>query len=167
MFTRPRRTLPSLALTAALATALTAPLAACSADSPAAETLTVTDPWVKTAESGMTAAFATLTNPTDDDLTVTAATTDSAAMVELHEVVDGVMQERDGGFTVPAGESLTLEPGGLHLMLMELSGPIVAGDTVAFTLELADGSMVDLTATAKDFDGGEEDYEGGMESHSS
>ncbi|BDZ62281.1 hypothetical protein GCM10025873_20720 [Demequina sediminis] len=52
-------------------------------------------------------------------------------------------------------------------MLMELSGPIVAGDTVAFTLELADGSTVDLTATAKDFDGGEEDYEGGMESHSS
>ncbi|WP_062313299.1 copper chaperone PCu(A)C [Demequina rhizosphaerae] len=156
MSTRPR-----FLATAAVALASAAALAGCASDTASSEaSLTVEDPWVKTVESGMTAAFATLTNTTDADLTVVAASSDAAPMIELHEVVDGDMQEKDGGFTVPAGETLTLQPGGYHLMLMGVEEPIVAGDEVAFTLELEDGSTVGFTATAKDFDGANEDYDG-------
>lgn len=160
MRTRPR--LFARALAAISATALAASLAACATDTnQSADSLTITDPWIKTATAdGMTAAFGVLTNPTDADITITGASTEAAGMVELHEVVDGTMQEKDGGFTVPAGGELALEPGGLHLMLMALPADIVAGEDVTVTLELADGATFEFTAPAKDFDGGNEAYEG-------
>ncbi|WP_062519393.1 copper chaperone PCu(A)C [Demequina silvatica] len=150
-----------LALAASAAAALL--LAGCATDAASEDAaLTVTDPWVKTAvpEDMMSAAFGTLTNTTDEDITVVAATSDAFPTLELHEVVDGSMQAIDGGFAIPAGESLTLEPGGLHLMIMELPEAIEAGDEVDFTLELSSGETVDFTATAKDFDGGNEEYHG-------
>ena len=76
--------------------------------------VTVTDPWVKAAEEGMTSAFGTLTNATGRDLQLIAASTPSAGMVELHETMgDGSggmsMQEKEGGFPVPdGGEHLDL-----------------------------------------------------------
>ncbi|WP_062304099.1 copper chaperone PCu(A)C [Demequina subtropica] len=157
MFTRPR----FLATAAATLVAATALAGCASDDAPAAGTLEVTDPWVKTAtpEDMMSAAFGTLTNTSDEDVTVVAATSDASPEIQLHEVVGGEMQEKDGGFTIAAGESLTLEPGGYHLMLMGLPEAIEAGDEVDFTLELSDGGAVTFTATAKDFDGANEDYD--------
>ncbi|TQM77670.1 copper chaperone PCu(A)C [Thermopolyspora flexuosa] len=137
------------------------------AASPAAA-LTVTDPWVKAADKGMTSAFATLVNNTDTQLTVVSASSPAAARVELHEVVekDGemAMQQKEGGFVIPARGSHTLQPGGDHLMLMDLTGQVRPGDEVAFTLTLSDGSTVEFTAVAKDFAGGDEKYHGD-ESH--
>ena len=157
----PRAVRRTLAACAA-ATTVAAMLAACgNPSSESVDSLTVTDPWVKTAEAGgMTAAFATLENPTDADITVTGASTEAAGAVELHEVVDGAMQPKDGGFTVPAGGTLALAPGGLHLMLMALPDGITAGQDVTVTLELSQGGTVSFTAPAKDFDGANEDYEG-------
>ncbi|WP_062389125.1 copper chaperone PCu(A)C [Demequina iriomotensis] len=156
MFTRPR-----FLTSAAVAVVAAATLAGCASDDASAtDPLEVTDPWVTTAtpEDMMSAAFATLTNTTDADITIVAATSDVSPEIQLHEVVDGAMQEKDGGFVVPAGESLVLEPGGLHLMLIGLPEAVVAGDAVDFRLELADGGTVAFTATAKDFDGANEDY---------
>ncbi|MFO7250098.1 MAG: copper chaperone PCu(A)C [Actinomycetes bacterium] len=137
------------------------------AGSPAAA-LTVTDPWVKAADKGMTSAFATLVNNTDAEITVVSASSPAAGRVELHEVVekDGemAMQQKQGGFVVPARGSHTLQPGGDHLMLMDLTGKVRPGDEVAFTLTLADGSTVEFTAVAKEFAGGDEKYHEG-ESH--
>ncbi|WP_062290647.1 copper chaperone PCu(A)C [Demequina phytophila] len=150
-----------LVLAASAAAALL--LAGCAPDAASEDApLTVTDPWVKTAvpEDMMSAAFGTLTNTTDEDITVVAATSDVFPTIELHEVVDGAMAPVEGGFDIPAGESLTLEPGGYHLMIMELPEAIEAGDQVDLTLELSTGATVDLTATAKDFDGGNEEYHG-------
>jgi hypothetical protein len=124
----------------------------------------ITDQWVKAAESGMTAAFGQLENPTDQDVTITAASSTAATAMELHEVVDKdgemVMQPVDGGFTVPADDQLLLEPGGYHLMFMGLTGPIEAGDEVEITLTCADGATTSFTAPAKPFTGAEEDYVG-------
>jgi periplasmic copper chaperone A len=84
----------------------------------------------------------------------------------LHETVENasgsmVMQEKKGGFTIPAKGSLELAPGGNHLMLMDLTGPIKAGDDVTFTLTMKDGSTYEFTAPAKDYTGANENYEGG------
>ncbi|WP_270408690.1 copper chaperone PCu(A)C [Brachybacterium paraconglomeratum] len=173
--------LPSLARPtrrAALAAALLLPLAACSSDpsdssgtggasdgsGTSAEGLTLVDPWVKAAEEGMTSAFGTLTNDTGRDLQLISASTPSAGMVELHETMgDGSggmsMQEKEGGFPVPDGGELVLEPGGNHLMLMDLAAPLQPGDEVELTLQCEDGTELVVTATVKDFAGAQEHYE--------
>ena len=71
-----------------------------------------------------------------------------------------VMQPKEGGFTIPAGATFELAPGGNHIMLMSLAAPIVAGDDVTFTLILGDGSVFTFTAPAKDFTGANEEYVG-------
>ena len=153
------------------ATDSTAPAGgATSTSAPATAQVTVTDPWVKAAEQGMTGAFGTITNPGSEDLVLVAASTSVATSMELHETVgDGtgnmVMQEVDGGFTIPAGGELVLKPGGDHLMLMGLTAPVQAGDELEFTLEFADGSTVTFTAVAKDFAGANEQYGGNHGGH--
>lgn len=134
--------------------------------SPQADAITMTDAWVKTAESGMSAAFGELRNDGSEDVTVVSATTAASDMLELHETVENesgamVMRKIEGGFVIPAGESLDLEPGGDHIMLMGLTAPVVAGDEVTFTLTLDDDSTFEFTAPAKDYAGANETYEEG------
>lgn len=131
---------------------------------------TVTDPWVKATDGDMTAVFGVVTNTTGDELVVVSASAEIAGVVELHETVDDgsgsmLMQEVDAGFTIPAHGTLTLEPGGDHIMLMQLTGEIVAGDVIAVTLEFADGSTVQFEAPAKDYSGANENYGGDHGEH--
>lgn len=131
--------------------------------------LSITDPWVKSAESGMSAAFGELENTGTAEVTVVSISSPASTMMELHETVDDgsgsmKMQEIDGGFVIPAGGTLMLEPGGNHFMLMDLTAPLVAGEEVSFTVTLSDGSTFDFTAPVKDFSGANEEYvEGGMD----
>jgi copper(I)-binding protein len=161
----------SRVLTAVAAAGLAvAGLSACGTDDEPAPTdaaasdtsISVSDAWVKAVDSDMTAAFGTLTNNTDAEVTLVAASTSAAPMVELHEVVmkDGsmVMQPKEGGIPIPASGSATLEPGGDHIMLMDVTEPIEPGDLVELELELSDGTTVTMTATAKEFSGADEDY---------
>ena len=166
---RPSRvTIAVLGAALALATA-----AGCkAADKPAASStpapaVTVTDPWVKTAASGMTAAFGMLTNNTDHEVTVVSGSTPASSKVELHEVtmVDGkmVMRPKAGGFVIPAHGTHELKAGSDHIMLLDVTAPVKPGDQVPFTLTLSDGSTVRFTAVAKDFAGGNESYKPGMQ----
>jgi periplasmic copper chaperone A len=136
--------------------------AATSSSAPAGA-ITASDPWVKTAPSGMTAAFVTLTNSSDSSVVLTAVSTSASPMVQLHEMVmkDGamVMQEKKSGIEIPAHGSTVLEPGGNHIMLMGLSAPIKAGDEVTFELSFSSGPTLSMTAVAKDFDGAQESYQ--------
>ncbi|GHJ17159.1 MULTISPECIES: copper chaperone PCu(A)C [unclassified Micromonospora] len=129
--------------------------------SAAAGVLGVSDPWVKAADKGMTAAFGTLVNDGDADVTITRATTEVSPM-ELHEMTmkDGkmVMQPKAGGIVVKAHSRTTLEPGGDHLMLMNIAKPVKAGDELSFTLTFTDGRTQTFTAVAKPFTGAQESY---------
>ncbi|MFU8875476.1 copper chaperone PCu(A)C [Micromonospora sp. SL4-19] len=166
-------------LLAAAAASLTVGVAACgSSDQPSAESspsasasasaatemLGIRDPWVKAADHGMSAAFGTLVNDGDTDVTVTAVATDVSPM-ELHEMSmkDGkmVMQPKQGGIVVKAKSTHVLEPGGDHLMMMDLKQPVKAGDELTFTLTFADGRTQAFTAVAKPFTGAQETYEPG------
>ncbi|GAA1470182.1 copper chaperone PCu(A)C [Microbacterium thalassium] len=134
--------------------------------SAAADVVTVSDAWVKAADEGMTGAFAELENDGSADVTVVAASTDAAAMVELHETAMGddgemAMSEVDGGFVVTAGGTHVLEPGADHIMLMSLTGPLAAGDEVTITLTFSDESTLEFTAPVKDFSGANENYDEG------
>lgn len=133
-----------------------------SAPAGAAAPLAFENAWVKAAEKGMTAAFGTLVNTTDAEVTVVSAATPASPMVELHEVAGSGgqtrMREKDGGFAVPAGGRLELKPGGYHIMLMGLKRKLEPGGEVALTLTLKDGAKVDVTAVVKSFQGGNETY---------
>lgn len=133
-----------------------------SAAASAGAELSTSDAWVKAADGDMTAAFVTLKNTTDKDVTIVSATTDMSSMTELHEMVekDGqmTMQEAKDGFVVPASKTLELKPGGFHIMVMQLKAPVAAGDKHTVTLTLSDGSEVTFDAIAKDFSGAQESY---------
>ena len=141
-------------------------LAGCSSDgdtdsaTTAADSIVVTDQWAKAADSGMTAVFGTLENTSGEDIQITSGSTPASNSVELHEVADGVMQEKDGGFVIPAGGSHTLAPGADHIMLMGLTGPVEPGSDVEVTLTFSDGSTSTFEAQAREFSGNQEDYVG-------
>lgn len=156
----------SLALTGCAAPASTAaPSSSAAHTTPAgsAAGLAVSQPWVKAAASGMTGGFGVISNTSGSDITVTGASTPAARKVELHETVVGAngamqMQAKEGGFVIPAGGELKLEPGASHLMLMGLAAPVTAGADITFTLELDGGGSFEFTAIAKDFSGANENY---------
>ncbi|MET7400978.1 copper chaperone PCu(A)C [Dactylosporangium sp. NPDC005572] len=152
---------------------LTLALAACgSSESPgtaptsAQPALVVKDPWVKTAQSGMSAAYGTLLNTTGTDIVVVSATSSASPKVELHETttVDGkmAMRPKEGGFVIPANSSHEFKPGGDHFMLMDVTTPVRPGDQITVTLTLKDGGTVQFTALGKDFAGGNESYHPGQ-----
>ena len=152
----------SLHVAAALVVALVLTACGSSSSSSGSGGITLKDAWVKSASSGMTAAFVTIVNDGDADVLV-SATTKASDMTQLHEMVmkDGamVMQEKKEGIAVPAKGEVVLEPGGNHIMLMKITGPIKAGDTVAFTLTFKSGKTLEMSAVAKDYDGAKESYQ--------
>ncbi|AUS78903.1 copper chaperone PCu(A)C [Actinoalloteichus sp. AHMU CJ021] len=169
-----RKTASLVSLTAATAFAL----AACASTdeeepaeaAPAADVIRMDDAWVKAAEEGMSAAFGELANSGDEDVTVVSVTTPASTVLELHETVENeagamVMREVEGGFVVPASGSLSLEPGGDHIMLMDLTGPLDAGEDVTFTLTFSDDSTFEFSAPVKEYSGANESYEGGDSEH--
>lgn len=153
--------------TAPVAAPSTAAPAATPSTAPVAATaLTITDPWVKTAKKGMSAAFGTLVNNTGAEVTVVSGASPLSPKIELHEVVDSkgkmIMRPKEGGFVIPAGGTHQLQPGGDHIMLMGLTEAVKPGAQIPFTLTLKDGKTVEFTAVGKEFAGGKEDYQPGM-----
>ncbi len=90
---------------------------------------------------GTGAIYFTVTNGTDAEEQLVAASSPAAEAVELHETVDdnGVMRmvHQPEGFTIPPGGTLELMPGGKHVMLIGLDEPLEVGDTVELTLTFA------------------------------
>lgn len=90
----------------------------------------------------MLAGFGRIENPCREPLEIIGVRSDAFADVSLHEtrVVDGISRMRAvPALAVEAGGSATLDPGGLHLMLMQPTRMPRPGDTVAVELLLRDG----------------------------
>jgi hypothetical protein len=138
-------------------------LAGCSAQGE----VRASDLWVKSSEmstiGGVSAVYGTLTNNTTNDIVLIDGQTDLAGIVEVHEMamINGElkMQQIAGGLLIPAGQSIQLEPGGNHLMLMQLTKDLLAGEeiSVTFSFEGADDLVVDRIL-AKPAEGGDEEY---------
>lgn len=116
----------------------------------------VQDAWARAtvAHQSATGAFMKLTAPAATRLVEVRSPV--AGIVEVHEMkLEGdVMRMRAvPALPLPAGQTVELKPGGYHVMLMDLKGPVKAGDAVPLTLvfEGADGkrSTQDVKATAR------------------
>ncbi|MGW4717141.1 copper chaperone PCu(A)C [Nocardia sp. NPDC004260] len=128
-----------------------------------ADAVTISDQWVKAADSGMSAAFGDLTNSGDTPRTIVSATSPASGRIELHEVVTDAngtkaMRPKPGGFVVPAHGRTQLRPGGDHIMFMDLHGPLRTGAETSVTLTFDDGSTTTFTAQVRDFAGNQENY---------
>lgn len=127
------------------------------------EDLSLVDGWAKATEESMTGVFGTLVNGSEQDIHLAGVESDLAGLAELHVTVDDgaggrVMQRADDGFVIPAGGEHALEPGGDHLMLLQLEAPVETGQAVEVTLVTADGQEYVVTVTARAFSGAEESY---------
>lgn len=120
----------------------------------------ISEGWAKSADAtDMTGVFGTLENHTGEALQIDRVESDAADLIELHEVTDdGIMREIDGGITIDAHGTYELAPGDDHIMLMELTRDLLAGDEVTFTVFFTDGTSVDMTVAVKDYAGANEDY---------
>ena len=102
-----------------------------------APSLVIEAPWTRAAgQGGQGAGYLTIRNPGPADRLL-SATSPAAARLELHTVQrDGeVMRMREvETIPVPAGGSVLLQPGGLHIMLIGLTAPLVAGQSIPVTL---------------------------------
>src|SRR5690606_27441472 len=63
----------------------------------------------------------------------------------------GMMEMRPvDRIVVPAGGEVVLEPGGLHVMLLDLAAPLEAGSSVELTLEFEESGEQVVTADVRD-----------------
>lgn len=138
--TTPLRTITALAATLALSACATG------------TTVSVEDPWVRSNPNGMGAVYMVLTMPEADELVAASVDPSIAGTVEVHEVImqDGMMRMQEvAGIPLPAGEPVTLEPGGYHLMLLDMPAMLDAGTDVDVTLRFASGDEFTITAPVR------------------
>ena len=112
--------------------------------------LEVHDAWVRPTNGRKTSAGAyfMLHNTGEDAVAIIGATSNVSTITDLHETkeVDGVMRMRPAGDLVIApGAHLAFEPGGLHVMLIDLERPLAAGETITVTLDLLNHDPVEIT----------------------
>lgn len=98
-------------------------------------------------QGGNGAVYMTLSSESADQFI--SAESPAAAMVELHESIDdnGVMrmEPRPDGFEIPASGAVELKRGGKHIMLMNLTNALEAGDEVEVTLHFREHASVTIT----------------------
>lgn len=105
-------------------------------------------PWARAtpghAENG--AAYLTIVSPTTDRLT--AASSPVAKKVELHtmSMEGGVMRMRPlAAIDIPAGQTVTLSPAGMHIMLLGLTQPLREGQSFPLTLSFEHAGPLQVT----------------------
>jgi periplasmic copper chaperone A len=100
-----------------------------------------------------TAAYLTIRNRSEESDRLVAATSNAARAVELHQTVeeDGMTRmRRVDGIDVQADESVRLEPGGLHLMLIDVNRRVVRGDSVELRLRFERAGEIEVRAEVRD-----------------
>ncbi|MFC6746729.1 copper chaperone PCu(A)C [Methylobacterium persicinum] len=97
--------------------------------------------------------YLSVTNTGAEPDTLTGGTFDEAGSVEIHSMSmeGGVMKMApvENGLVVKPGETVTLKPGGLHLMFLGLKDPLKKGQTVKGTLTFAKAGSVPVTFTVE------------------
>ena len=84
------------------------------------------------------------------------ASTNVAQKVELHNHIhdNGVMRMRQvKHIDIQAGKQVTLQPGGLHIMLMGLKQPLKRNQTFELTLQYQSGHQQTITVTVNNGEG--------------
>jgi len=101
--------------------------------------------WSRATVQGQKATGAFMTLTASQPLQLVAVSTPVAGVAEIHEMkMEGnVMKMRAlPVLNLPAGQAVTLKPGGHHLMLMDLKAPLSPNSSVSLTLTFKDAQGV-------------------------
>jgi len=112
--------------------------------------LEIDQPWARatapTAKTG--GGFVTITNKGTTPDRLIAVRSAASDKVEVHEMkMDGNvmrMRELDKGLEIPPGTTVTLKPGGFHIMFMELKAPFAKDAKVPATLVFEKAGSIDV-----------------------
>ncbi len=112
--------------------------------------LEITHPWTRatppTAKAG--GGFLVITNKGTAPDRLVSARSNVSEKVEIHEMkMDGNvmrMRELEKGVEIPPGASVTLKPGGYHIMFMELKSPFVTEQKIPVTLVFEKAGSIDV-----------------------
>jgi copper(I)-binding protein len=122
--------------------ALAALMAVVVSTSAVAQSIEVKDPWVRAAVPGQMGTGAFMKITARDGSRLVSASSPVAGVTEVHEMkMEGnIMKMRalEAGLELPAGKTVELKPGGYHVMLMDLKGPLAKDSTVPLTLVFKD-----------------------------
>jgi hypothetical protein len=120
-----------------------------------AANISVTDAWARATMPGQPVSGAYMQIQADADARLVGVSSSVVPRVEVHEMnMDGgVMRMREvKAIDLPKGKTVSLEPGGFHIMLMNLKKPIAAGDVIPLTLVVESGGKrqtVEVKAEAR------------------
>ena len=125
-----------------------------------AANISVTNAWARATMPGQPVGGAYMKIQSDADARLLSASSSAIPRVEVHEMkMDGdVMRMREvKAIDLPKGKTVSLEPGGYHIMLMGLKKPITAGEVIPLTLVVeSDGKKqtVEVKAEVRAMNGG-------------
>lgn len=107
---------------------------------------TATDAFVRAAPATTTAAYLTVSNPSDKDDALIGAQADWAQRIELHNVSQddqGVMKMfQVESIALPAKGEMILQPGGYHLMIFGVKDTLAENDYKTITLKFGNGQTI-------------------------
>jgi periplasmic copper chaperone A len=121
------------------------------ADDVKAGDLVITQAWSRATPGGAKVAggYLTIENKGSAPDKLVGVSAEIAGKIEVHEMAtdNGVMKMRplEKGLTIEPGKTVKLAPGGHHLMMQELKGPLKQGDKVPVTLEFEKAGKVAVT----------------------
>ena len=138
--------------------------------------LVITQAWSRATPGGAKIAggYLTIANKGAAADRLIGGSADVAGKLEIHEMTmnNGVMTMRPlaKGLVIEPGNTAKLAPGGYHLMLMDLKGPLKQGDKLPVTLEFEKAGKVkvafDVQGVGAKGPGADEGHSGGHDSHS-
>ncbi len=113
--------------------------------------LVITQAWSRATPGGakIGGGYLTIENKGSTPDRLIGGSADVAGKVEVHEMAmnKGVMTMRplENGLTIEPGKTVKLAPGGYHLMLEDLKGPLKKGEKVPLTLEFEKAGKVTVS----------------------
>jgi len=110
----------------------------------APDSVVVRDAWIREAGASQkaTGAFLVIENHSSQVVTLVSAKTSGAGIAELHKMElkdDKMSMKKVDEIQVPAGGTVELKPGGLHIMLFDLKQAFTPGTRTPLTLRFSNG----------------------------
>jgi copper(I)-binding protein len=102
-----------------------------------AQDIAITDAWARATVQGQKATGAFMTLTAKEASRLVAASSPVAGITEIHEMKmekDVMRMSAVPVLALPAGQAVTLKPGGYHVMFMDLKVPLTDKSTIALTL---------------------------------
>jgi copper(I)-binding protein len=113
------------------------------------DTLTAENTWARPGFQGDNSAiYLTIRNPGDQDDVLIRANSEVAQATEIHlskmDSAEIMTMERQDQVPIPSNQIVEFSPGGLHIMLVNLSHDLSLGDTISITLTFQNAGEVSV-----------------------